>query len=140
MKKLITAFIIALVSSNVYAAEVIDKNLAIEYLKLSKTDEIINASIQEYETQLFANAKPEDKATLRKMMEDSMGWEAVKDQLVEVVINVYTKEEIVAYIEFMKSPLGASATAKSGEFSKQFTMAVSTNLQKVLAQCCAPKQ
>jgi hypothetical protein len=116
MKRLITAFIICLISSNIYAAEVIDKELAIEYLKLSKTDEIINASIQQYETQLFANVKPEDKATLRKMMEDSMGWDAVKDQLVDVVINVYTKEEIVAYIEFMKSPLGASATAKRGEF------------------------
>ena len=125
---------------NVYAAEKVDKNLAIEYMKISKYEDIINASIQQYETQLSSKAKPENKTKFHELMVSTMGWDATKDQLATIIINLYTKEEIDASIAFMKSPAGASATAKNEEFSKQFAGVVSTNLQKMMSNCCAQKQ
>lgn len=140
MQKITLMLLLTLFSFNIYAEEKVDKELALEYLKISKYEEVVNASIQQYEIQLFGKAKPEDKAMLHDMLVDSLGWNATKDQLANIVMNLYTKKEINASIAFMKSPAGASATAKSEEFSRQFTNAISENLQKVLAKCCAEKQ
>lgn len=140
MKNTALMLIFALFSFNTYAAEKAGNNLAIEYLTISNIKDVINASIQQYETQMFSAAKPEDKAMIHKMMVEAMGWEATKDQLANIVMNLYTKEELEASIAFMKSPAGASATAKNEEFSKQFASVISINMQKVLAECCAPKQ
>lgn len=138
MKKITLMLALVLLSFNTYAVEKVDKNLALQYLKMSRYEEITNASIQQYETQLFSEAKPENKARIHDMLVGSIGWDATKDQLANIVMNLYTKEEIIASIAFMKSPAGASATAKSEEFSKQYTDAVFGNLQKLLAKskCC----
>ena len=106
-----------------------DRDRAIEYLKLSRVDEAVAESIKTYEAQLFSNASAEDQANLRRLMEETVGWDAIKDRLADIVMAVYTPEEIDASIAFMKSPLGASATAKSGEFSRQFSSLLATNLQ-----------
>ena len=140
MKKTILMLVLAALSLTTYAATKVDKDLAIEYLKLAKFEDVINTSLQQYEVQLFASAKAEDKVAFHEMMVKSMGWEATKDQLATVVMNLYTKQEIDASIAFMKSPAGASATAKGGEFASQYAKLVSANMQKVLAQCCAPKK
>jgi hypothetical protein len=140
MKKFTLMLLLAVTSFNTYAEEKVDKKLAIEYLTISRYEEVVNASIKQYEVQLFSAAKPEDKAKIHEMLEGALGWEATKDQLANIVMNLYTKNEIEASIAFMKSPAGASATAKSEEFSIQFTNAVSANLQKVLTKCCATKK
>lgn len=63
-----------------------------------------------------------------------MGWDATKDQLAELVMKLYTREELEASIAFMKSPAGASYTAKNEEFSKQFTTLIANNMQSVVKQ------
>jgi len=134
MKKITLALIFSLLSLNAYAEDKVDKNMAVEFLKLSKYEEVINASISQYEKQLFAAAKPEEKARYHDMLVDSMGWDAVKGQLANIVMNLYTREEIEASITFMKSPVGASAAAKSEDFSRQFTNVIAANMQKVFAK------
>jgi len=109
-----------------------DKDRAIEYLKLSRMDEVIAESINTYEAQLLPNASAEERAKLRSFMEETVGWDAIKDGLAETVMSVYTPQEIDASIAFMKSPLGASATAKSGEFSRRFSTLLAANFQAAI--------
>src|ERR1022692_3249397 len=130
MKK-VFLFTLIVICCNTYSEEKVSKSLAIEYLRLSQFEETINATIQQYESQLSATAKPEEKAEIHKMFVGSMGWEKTKDQLADVVISTYTKEEIDAAIAYMKSTYGASVQSKNGEFARKYTSLVSENLQKV---------
>jgi hypothetical protein len=59
-----------------------------------------------------------------------MGWDAIKDQLADLVVNLYTREELKAAIAFEKSRLGASITAKNELFAKQFADLLSQNMQR----------
>jgi hypothetical protein len=111
----------------------VSRSLAIEYLELSKIEQVINTTISQTEAQIFPGG---DKG-FNNMMVEAMGWDATKDQLINIIITIYTKEEIEASISFMKSPVGASATAKSEEFSKQFAILISTNMQEIMKKCCA---
>ena len=109
-----------------------DKDRAIEYLKLSRIDEVIAESINTYDAQLLSNAPAAERARLHNLMEETVGWDAIKDRLADIVIAVYTPQELDAYIAFMRSPVGASATAKSGEFSRQFSALLAANFQSAI--------
>lgn len=139
MKKIALIIFSIFLSCSIFAAEKVSKELAMEYLKTARIENVINTSRMQYEVQLFGKAKPEEKEIFHKIMVDVMGWEATKDQLAGLVMQVYTKEEIEASIAYMKSPLGASAIAKNEEFSKQFANILSENLKKVISQCCTEK-
>lgn len=133
MKKMtIVVVIAALLSANAWAVPV-SESLAMEYLTISKMEDVINATITQYESQLSAQIKPEDKAKFHDLLVRVMGWEAIKGQLVAELRNVFTQEEIDASIAFMKTPAGSSATAKSAEFSKRMATIISSNLQKSMA-------
>lgn len=136
MYKLLFLLMSLLLSINAVADERVTTDLAIEYLELAKIEQVIDTTINQTETQLF----PDGDKGFNDMMVKAMGWDATKDQLVDLITNLYTKEEIEASISFMKSPIGASATAKSEEFSKQFAILISTNMQKIMEKCCAQPQ
>ncbi len=139
MKKIaVVALITAVLSATAWAGEV-SESLAAEYLKLSKMEEIINATISQYENQLPAQTKPEDKAKFHDLLVGAMGWEAIKGQLLDEVKHVFTQKELEASIAFMKTPEGASATAKGPEFSQRMASIISGNLQKIMAPA-APKK
>jgi hypothetical protein len=101
-------------------------------LKLSGVDVAIAESIKTYETQLFPNVAAAERANLGSLLEETVGWDAIKDGLADIVTSVYTPQEIDASIAFMKSPLGASATAKSGEFSRQLSSLLAANFQAAM--------
>ena len=133
--KAIAAFILLIAFSfNAAGSEQADKKLAIEYLKISRFEQIINATVDTYNQQLFKNLPAADREKAATFMRETVGWEAVKDQLAELVINTYTKPELKAAIAFMKTPLGASYTVKSDEFSTQYATLLSNNFQKFLRE------
>jgi hypothetical protein len=133
--KAITAFLfLVILSFGAHAADRPDRKLAIEYLKVSRIEQIINSSLDTYSQQIFKNTPEADRAQLDKMMREVIGWEATKDQLADIVSDIYTKAELKASIAFMKTPLGASATAKGDAFSAQFAALLSQNLLKFIRE------
>jgi hypothetical protein len=134
MKIMLIVFVSIILNCSALAEDKVSKDLAMEYLKTSKIDDVINASIAQYEIQLFGKSSQEQKENFHNLMVNTVGWDATKDQLAELVIQIYTREEIEASIAFMKSPIGASATAKYEEFSKQFANMLSRNVQKAIFQ------
>ncbi len=134
MKKVVFFLILLTLSFSALGKEPADKQLAIQYLKLARVEQIINTSLDTYEQQLSKEFPPEDRAKFDEMLRQAMSWDAVKDQLADLVVKVYTRAELKAAIAFMKSPLGASLTAKSDQFSAQFASLLSHNLQKFMRE------
>ena len=119
------------------AADPDQRQLALDYLTTSRVEDLINSSMNEYDEQLFKDATPEKRAEFRKFLKDAIGWDALKEQLIDLVLTLYTKEELEASIAYMRSPAGASMTAKGPEFSKRYASIGLSNLQKVIKDCCS---
>lgn len=133
-------FLSFLIASPLMAADNPERQLALQYLTLTNMEGVINASINEYDEQLFKNAPQSERTKLRTMLESSIGWNATKNQLADLVANLYTKEELKAYISFIKTPAGKSFNDKNSEFSKRYTTFASENLQRLLKECCDQKK
>ncbi|MBI4001059.1 MAG: DUF2059 domain-containing protein [Nitrospira defluvii] len=140
MKYFIWFFAVLLASAIASAAENVSKETAIEFLQLSRMEQTIDASIKEYEAQLHQNAAPEIKKQIHQLMVGTMSWAATKDDLAAVVIRLYTKEEIEAAMAFMKTPLGASFTAKSEAFAREYAAIISARMNRVIEECCIQKK
>jgi hypothetical protein len=139
--KFIAILLSFLLTTTSVAADDSHRKLAIEYLTLTKMEDILNASIKEYDDdQLFKNAPQEERKEFQTMLENSLGWDATKSQLTDLVVNLYTKEELKAYIAFIKTPVGKSYNDKNPEFSKRYTTLVSANFQRALKECCSQKK
>lgn len=130
MRRIAVIFILLAFSSNGIGEEISDKALAIEYLQVSRLEPGINAMIDTYSLQLYGNMPEAERQQPKKFMQDVMGWDAIKDQLADLVVKLYTREELNAAIAFEKSRLGASISAKNEQFSKQFTELLSQNMQR----------
>lgn len=121
--------------SNVYADKKVTREMAIEYLKLSKIGDITNITRKQREKDFFTyipNAKPEFKSEIHRLSENTMGWQVTKEQLVDNVINLFTKEEIAAAITFLKSPVGT----KMGELNKYYARLSIANSKSFSQMCC----
>lgn len=101
-----------------------------QYLKQAKVQQLIEAEVNAYATQLGANATPEEKNQLLKYLNGTMGWNVIKEQYAELVQKTYTAEELKAAIGFMKSPAGASITKKNQQFTRSISTLIASNTQK----------
>lgn len=109
-----------------------DKALAIEYLQVSNLEQAIKTANDTYSLQLYGDMPDAERLQLKKSMQEAMGWEAIKDQLADLVVKLYTREELLAAIAFEKSHVGASINAKNEQFSKQFAELLSQNMQRLV--------
>ena len=133
--KLVSLLIACLMLSvNAFASERPNKKLAIEYLEIARFEQITNTTIDTYSRDLFKEMPKEDQAKFNKLLNDIVGWEATKNQLAEIVLKVYTKQELTAAIAYMKSKLGASMTAKSEEFSNLYSAGIANNFKKFIQE------
>jgi len=130
MRKISVMLVLFMLSQNGFCEEIPDKALAIEYLRVSRLEQALNISIDTYSLQLSKNMPDEEKPQIKKFMQEVMGWDAIKDQLADLVVNLYTKDELNASIEFEKSPLGKSISDKNEQFSKQFAELLSQNMRQ----------
>jgi hypothetical protein len=107
--------------------------LALEYLKLTKTEESINRTIDIFINQISSQNPQIDKEKLRVIYAKSMGWEAIKDPIVKIVSNAYSEEDLEAIINFCKTKHGAAFTEKSPTISAELSELVAGNLYKAMA-------
>lgn len=132
--RILTVAVLGLFAGTAFA-QAPDRALALEYLQVARYQQILEASAVEYKKQLISpDAPAQAQAIFTKLMDAAMGWETLREPLIDLVIDTYTKEELVASIAFMKSPAGASATAKSGEFSTRFTTLAAERLKAAIAK------
>lgn len=121
-------------SANLCAQDMPDKALAIEYLQASRFEQVTKSTIDSYSQSLVTGASQEQQDNIRRLLNGVMGWEAQKDQLAEVVMRVYTRQELDAAIAYLRSPLGASMAGKVDEFSKLYAAQMAVNFQKFMRE------
>ncbi len=138
MKALVIFLACIAIALSASAADRPDKQLAFEYLEAAQYEKIISASIEGYNRQLSPQLPVEQRSQLQKMMNETLGWTATKNQLAELVTDVYTTEELKSFIAFSKTREGRSYNEKGADFSDKFSVLMARNMQKFVERNFAP--
>ena len=130
MKQLLTIMLFLFLASICNAA---DKNqLALELLELSHFKQTIDNSINSYSDQMLQAMPGLTKDEIKQYLELAMGWEKMKPALIQAVSEIYTQEELIGIIKFMKTPIGAAYTEKGPIFAKKFSELIMGNIQQAI--------
>jgi hypothetical protein len=132
MKAVVTLLAFITITLSASAADKPNRKLAIEYLEAAQFENVIDASIEAYSRQLLTQLPAEERRPFQKMMNETLGWAATKNQIADLVIDVYTTEELKSYITFSNTKAGRSYNEKSADFSNKFSVVLSRNIQKFI--------
>lgn len=138
MKLMTATLCLCVLCSGALASDKPDRKLALEYLQAARMEQTMNSSIDAMVSSMYPNANEKEKGEFRAIIEQTVGWEASKEQLLAITTEVYTKQELKAAITFMKSKAGASMTAKNETFSKLYAEQMAANLQKFISSYAPP--
>lgn len=128
MTRIVVILMLLSVSQSSFGEQVSDKELAIEYLQVSRFEQAVDTAVDTYSLRLSGTMPEEERIKYKQFMQDVMGWNAIKERLADLVVRLYTREELHAAIAFHKSPVGISIASKNEQFSKQFAELLSYNM------------
>ncbi|WP_404418679.1 DUF2059 domain-containing protein [Marinospirillum sp.] len=131
LKSAIFGSVLILVSANLYADESKDL-LAIEYLKLSKTKETFDMTIDAYVEQFASQGSDADKESLRSFFKAYMGWETLKEPTIKLVAETLTAKELKDINDFYKTDSGRALAKKSPKMASDISNLIGANLQKAI--------
>lgn len=122
----------ALVALSITAvpARAADSSLVERYLLATHAEKIVDGEIDTMVGNLGKGMTSEGQAQLRRYLEATMGWAALKDQYVALVEKTYTTEELKAALAFEQTPAGASIANKNLGFSSALANLMADNMQK----------
>lgn len=124
--------------SGTLLAEMDTRELAIEYLTLSRAKETFDATIDTYAEQIAASDPKVDKTKIRELLTATMGWEALRDPTIQIVMRTFSREELKRINEFYKTPAGKAVAEKSPLLTSELSKLIAENIQKTLV--APPKQ
>jgi uncharacterized protein len=114
-------------------AEVDTQELAIEYLTLSKAKETFDATIDAYADQMAASNPKADKAQIRELLNRAMGWDALREPTIQLVMRTFSTEELKGINDFYKTPAGKAFAEKSPLLSSELSKLIAENMKKTLS-------
>jgi hypothetical protein len=82
------------------------RTLAVEYLELSKAKETVEATVNSYVEQTVKDNPKANKAKVQGMYNRIMGWDALKEPILELVMKTFTQEELQGINAFYGTPPG----------------------------------
>ncbi len=104
--------------------------LAVEYLELSKAKETVDATVDSYVNQIAKDNPKADRAKIQELYNRMMGWDALKEPILELVVKTFSQEELQGINEFYRTPPGQALADKSPKLSGELANLISNNLQK----------
>jgi len=133
MKKvwIIILFFCFITSSITFADQVSHRAAALKFLEVTETQKMFDQmkdSYQQLITQYMSavDLPPEAaedyeamKQDIVKLADSFWSWEEMKDVYIDIIIKVYSEDEIKELIAFYESPLGQKVIAKSPELMKE---------------------
>ena len=132
---MLTLFImINSISASIAFAEDAKTALAIEYLKLLKTSEMFEATIDIAANQVSSINPELDKDQFKTFLESYMGWEILREQTIEIIINSLTEEELKAVNGFYKSKHGVTYANKSPAISAAISELIGANYRNAMTK------
>ncbi len=110
------------------------RQLAIEYLKLSRTQETFDSAIEAYVGQIYANNPSLDQAELRRFFESYLGWEVVREATIDLVATTFTLKELQSINRFYSSEVGRAYASKSPQLATGLSALISDRLGKAFSE------
>lgn len=96
--------------------------LAEEYLQISEYRKQMDVS-NEQSAELYIKTYPdfkEHKDAIKRAYRRVFSYEKIKPEMVKMLVNIFTEDELVELNKFMKSPVGKKFIAKSPEVMKAY--------------------
>lgn len=116
----------------IHAAEEDAAALAVEYLELSKTPEIIQQTIETYADQL-SGGDPKKQEAIRSKLQAEMGWEVLEKPIATIVLENLSPGELKEINAFYRTPAGQALAGKSPQMSAQLSTVIADNIRKATA-------
>ena len=131
MKKPILAFaMLSLCSTAAVAGD--KRELAEEMLELTHVEEMVTETIAAYSEQLAMQNPQMDASQLQEQLDEAMGWDELREPVVEMVKDLYSEDELEGINEFYRSDVGQVYSETAPEFSGQLSQLLVTNIQQAL--------
>jgi len=133
LKRVFAATLLAFVAViDTVAADAPDKTLAREFIEARGYEKAYAQYLARFS--LFCSDAPEEaQSACLKSLQDKIGWDAIKTDVLDLVISTYTKEELQAAIAFLKSPVGSSYNAKGEQFATKLQALSTDRLQGMMS-------
>ena len=131
MKKPILAFTALALCSTAAVADS-ERELAEEMLELTHVEDMVTETIAAYSEQLAMQDPQMDAGELEGMLEEAMGWDEIREPVIDMVVDLYDEDELEGINEFYRSDVGQVYSEKAPEFSGQLSQLIVTNIQQAL--------
>lgn len=119
-------------------AQATTKELAEKYLRATQVPQMLQAQVDSYVNQYAKGQDPAYRSRIHDYLQRTMGWDALKDEYLNLVQTTYTEQEINALIRFLNTPAGRSMQAKNTEFASKLAALSAKRVQEVSAEKAAP--
>ncbi|MCU7843421.1 MAG: DUF2059 domain-containing protein [Candidatus Thiodiazotropha sp. (ex Monitilora ramsayi)] len=127
----LTLLLLALMSVQSYASD--KQSLAIELLEITNAKKNHEIVVKTY-VDNFQKSQEFKNTNIEKLLNEVVGWEVMKQPMIDVISSSYTEHELEELIKFMKSDVGRSFTKKSPIVNKQLVTIVSDNLKRAFVK------
>jgi uncharacterized protein len=115
---------------NVYADEVSHRKLTEEFLliqNMDKQNEEIFKQMKQMQMSSVGNMDGAEEikfnqAKMWDLMAEEMGWEKLKNDYIDIYIDIFSEEELQGLINFYKSPIGMKLVEKQPELLKSIML------------------
>jgi hypothetical protein len=134
MKKLKLILAVCVVMFFPLASHAEDKAaLALEYLELTKTKQLFDATIENYVNHLMAKNPNLNKDELTLFFSSYMSWSVLREPTVKIVSEKYTETELKGINAFFKTESGKALADKSPIISMEVSNLIGGNINKALS-------
>jgi len=128
MKRFLLSCLGLLLAGALFAGEQ-SEQLALEYLELSRTPEMLKKTIDTYATRL-GGGDPEKEKQMREKLEQEMGWNVLKQPIIEIVIRNLSDAQLKDINAFYRTPSGTAFATKGPDMSAELSEVIAANIKK----------
>jgi hypothetical protein len=122
MKSLAIATTLFFCSTLAVADEASKRKLVDQLMASSGFQEGIEGQIDAYMEMIPSGSSESAKKRWRDLANKTMGWDAIKDGLADLISKTYTEAELSAELHYLESPEGKSAKSKVRQFEHDYAL------------------
>lgn len=126
MKRMTIALCLGLVACSPHADTAPSRALVMEYVSTQGMREGIDRRTADLSKEMVAKAPPGQTEKINRLVESSVGWAVLQEDLVSLIQSIYTTEELESLVAFAK----ASSSRGLAEKNQRFSVAAIQIMQK----------
>lgn len=134
MKHTLKTLLLAALLAASATTQATTKELAEKYLRSTQVPEMLQAQVDGYADQYTKGQDPASRKRIHEFLQRTMGWDALKDEYIDLVQTTYTEQELNALLRFINTPAGRSMQAKSTTFASKLATLSAKRVQDFSAE------